>query len=162
MRTPLPLEDLKEDFSLDDASLALLEARLLRKETRHGGLYYEISYDWLAEAIRDERRWRLPRSVKIGLAMVVTVVMVAASLYTYKSFGAVDILRRLAHVCCGRCARWRYWVSEICQDHAAHGPGRAAGLPQQFSKHRYTQPQLLTTLCLMRYEVRRSVRPRSA
>jgi Novel STAND NTPase 1 len=81
-RRSLLQEDLKEDFNLDDASLELLEqARLLRKEARPGGLYYEISHDRLAEAIRNERRWRLPRGVKIGLAMVVAVVIVAASLH---------------------------------------------------------------------------------
>ena len=37
--------------------------------------YYEISHDRLADAIREEHRWRLPRGVKIGLAMIVAVVV---------------------------------------------------------------------------------------
>src|SRR5262249_28088491 len=68
-RRSLLVEEITERFKLDSPSLEPLEkARLLRKEPRYGSFSYEISHDRLAEAIREQRRWRLPREVKIGLA----------------------------------------------------------------------------------------------
>ena len=82
-RRSLLIEEIQERFKLDGKSLEPLEnARLLRKEPRHGSFLYEISHDRLAEAIREKRRWRLPREVKIGLAMFVVVLVVAAALFT--------------------------------------------------------------------------------
>ena len=56
---------------------------MLRKEPRYGSFSYEISHDRLAEAVREQRRWRLPREVKLGLVMFVVVLVVAAALFTY-------------------------------------------------------------------------------
>jgi tetratricopeptide (TPR) repeat protein len=83
-RRSLLIEEITERFKLDGTSLEPLEkARLLRKEPRYGSFSYEISHDRLAEAIREQRRWRLPREVKIGLGMFVVVLVVAAALFTY-------------------------------------------------------------------------------
>jgi tetratricopeptide (TPR) repeat protein len=83
-RRSLLVEEITERFKLDGTSLEPLEkARLLRKEPRYGSFSYEISHDRLAEAIREQRRWRLPREVKIGLVMFVVVLVVAAALFTY-------------------------------------------------------------------------------
>ena len=83
-RRGLFIEEIEERFRLDGKALEPLEhARLLRKEARYGSFHYEISHDRLAEAIRESRRWRLPRHVKIGLAMVVAVVVIGAPLFYY-------------------------------------------------------------------------------
>jgi hypothetical protein len=75
-------EDLEQQFKLRPEALETLEAlRLLRKEPRHGSFYYEISHDRLAEAVREERRWRLPREVKIGLIMFIALLLVATGLF---------------------------------------------------------------------------------
>jgi tetratricopeptide (TPR) repeat protein len=83
-RCSLLVEEITERFKLDSTSLEPLErARLLRKEPRYGSFSYEISHDRLAEAIREQRRWRLPREVKVGLVMFVVVLVVAATLFSY-------------------------------------------------------------------------------
>ena len=83
-RRSLLVEEITERFKLDNTSLEPLEkARLLRKEPRYGSFSYEISHDRLAEAIREQRRWRLPREVKLGLGMFVVVLVVAAVLFSY-------------------------------------------------------------------------------
>jgi tetratricopeptide (TPR) repeat protein len=83
-RRSLPIEEIRARFKLDGTSLEPLEhARLLRREARYGSFDYEISHDRLAEAIREHRRWRLPREVKIGLAMFLAVVVVVAALFSH-------------------------------------------------------------------------------
>jgi tetratricopeptide (TPR) repeat protein len=83
-RHSLLVEEITERFKLDGTSLEPLEnARLLRKEPRYGSFSYEISHDRLAEAIREQRHWRLPREVKIGLVMFVVVLVVAAALFSF-------------------------------------------------------------------------------
>jgi hypothetical protein len=80
----LPIENIKKDYKLDDISLEVLEtARLLRKVPNYGSFSYEISHDRLAEAIREKRRWRLPRGVQIGLAILVAVLLVSTALISY-------------------------------------------------------------------------------
>src|SRR5262245_11929870 len=83
-RRSLLIEEITERFKLDGPALDPLEkARLLRKEPRYGSVSYEISHDRLAEAIREQRRWRLPREVKISLVMFVVVLAVTATLFSY-------------------------------------------------------------------------------
>ena len=62
-------EDLEQQFGVNAGVLgALEEGRLLRKEPRHGSFYYEISHDRLAVAVQENRRWRVPRELKITIA----------------------------------------------------------------------------------------------
>jgi tetratricopeptide (TPR) repeat protein len=71
-------------FKLSPESLQLLEKiRLLRSESRDGSLYYEISHDRIAEAIHRSRKWRLPREVQIGVAIIVIATIVVASLFSF-------------------------------------------------------------------------------
>jgi hypothetical protein len=77
-RRSLLEEDLLKYFKLDPESLQLLvRVRLLRCEVRDGSYYYEISHDRIAEAIHHHRRWRMSRKLKLGLAMVGSLAIVA-------------------------------------------------------------------------------------
>jgi hypothetical protein len=80
-------DDLRERFKLPQQAIDTLEdACLLRKETRHGSFYYEISHDRIAEAIHQSRRWRLPRKVQIRVAIIIITTIVAAVFYSsYRS-----------------------------------------------------------------------------
>jgi tetratricopeptide (TPR) repeat protein len=55
-RRSLLKEDVEANFGVERPSLDVLEnIRLLRKESKHGSFYYEISHDRLAEAIYEKR-----------------------------------------------------------------------------------------------------------
>jgi WD40 repeat protein len=58
-------DEVANRFKLEQESLQSLErARLLRSESREGSIYYEISHDRIAEAIHQNRRWRMPPKLK--------------------------------------------------------------------------------------------------
>ena len=78
-------DDLEQQFGINPAALDALEhGHLLRKESRHGSSYYEIAHDRLAAAVQENRKWRMPRELKIAfaaLAILLGVGAVALSLY---------------------------------------------------------------------------------
>lgn len=78
-RRSVDKEKLIKEFKLDETSLSTLErARLLRTEPRHGTHYYEISHDRIAEAVHQNRRWRMPREFKWGLSIALVLAITVA------------------------------------------------------------------------------------
>jgi hypothetical protein len=74
---------IRQDFGVTDPALqTLTRERLLRRERRMESVFYEISHDRLAESIREERLFRLPKRLRRRLwtAAIVAPVVVAGLL----------------------------------------------------------------------------------
>jgi tetratricopeptide (TPR) repeat protein len=77
-RLPMDQAEIRHEFGVGPETLQrLVDARLLRSEPRLEGLFYELSHDTLAETALRNRRWRLPRGVKYGLAAMVLLLVLA-------------------------------------------------------------------------------------
>jgi len=79
-RLPLQENEIFKRYHLDGQALApLVEARLLRKESRLESNFYELSHDSLARPILESRPWKLTYKQRLlafaGLAMLVIVIV---------------------------------------------------------------------------------------
>jgi tetratricopeptide (TPR) repeat protein len=80
-RRPLRESEIIEEYGVSERTLsALVEERLLRKETRLNSHFYELSHDSLARPILESRSWRLPRKWRQSLLAGGSVALIAFAL----------------------------------------------------------------------------------
>jgi hypothetical protein len=94
---------IRRDYGLNAETLDILaQERLVRWEPRLESVFYEISHDQLAKSISKYRGDRLPRKVRrqfwlAGItALVIVLVLLGATLYTYDALNKAERERQKA------------------------------------------------------------------
>lgn len=81
-RLSLEQQQITRQYDIAETTLhALLDSRILRRESRLDSYYYELSHDSLARSIADNRGWRMPKWLVAAMVVIAALMLLFGILY---------------------------------------------------------------------------------